>query len=354
MSNVFGTKLHYALWEVTQKCNLSCIHCRADASPQKREMKLIKGKAFRKLINELVLLGKPTLVLTGGEPLLRKDIVDLVEYATRRGIATRIQSNGLLLTDQLAEQLKEAGIISFGIGLDGSSAKIHDKVRNLKGAFKSALKAINTLKSHGIKVHVEFTITKLNLKDLSKTLDLLESLNVDTFLARAAIFSGRASINNELFRVSSEEYKMFLSQLSSERRKRKLILNCQDPLYHLADPDIRKKLSKYGDTHSGNIISGCTVGINMVHIHSNGDVGLCTFLQNVIIGNITKRDLSLIWRERQDFPEVRRLVSREYDSDCKVCPDRFICGGCRARALLIKNNLFGHDPYCWKYQKVSN
>jgi len=343
--------LHYALWEVTQKCNLSCIHCRAEASPFKEESKLIEGKDYYKLIDELVLLGKPTLVLTGGEPLLRKDIVDIVKYASSKGIATRIQSNGLLLTDAIAKKFKKAGIISFGIGLDGSSAKIHDKVRNLEGAFKKALEAIRILKSHGIKVHVEFTITKLNLSDLSKTLDLLESLKVDTFLARAAIFTGRASVNNKLFRISSEEYRKFLSQLSRERKKRKLILNCQDPLYHLADKNIQKKLSKFGNIYSGHVISGCTVGINMVHIHSNGDVGLCTFLQNVILGNILKKRLSLIWEERQNLPEVKRLVNREYDGHCKTCSDRFICGGCRARALLIKNNLFGHDPYCWRYQK---
>jgi len=351
--NTSSFKLHYALWEVTQKCNLSCIHCRAEAYPEKVEKKLIEGNNYRQLIDELVLLGKPTLVLTGGEPLLRKDIVEIVEYSNSKGIPTRIQSNGLLLTDGLAKKLKNAGIISFGIGLDGSSAKIHDKVRNLKGAFEKALEAIRILKSNGIKVHIEFTITKLNLGDLPKTLNLLESLKVDTFLARAAIFTGRAKFGNKLFRVSSEEYKKFLSRLNKERRKRKLILNCQDPLYHLADEDIQKKLKKYGDIYSGKIISGCTVGINMVHIHSNGDVGLCTFLQNVIIGNILEKRLSLIWKERRDLPEVKRLMNREYDGYCKICPDRFICGGCRARALLIKNNLFGHDPYCWKYCNIT-
>lgn len=343
--------VHYVLWELTQKCNLSCIHCRADASPNKEEKKIIQGKYIFHLLDEIKKMGAPTLALTGGEVLLRSDLVDIVSYATSQNIPVRIQSNGLLLTEKLAYQLKESGIFSFGIGLDGSSADIHDKIRNKKGSFKKAIEAIKLLKFVGFKVHTEYTITKINRDDILKTLDLLESLNVDTFLVRAAIFAGRATANSETFKISSIEYKEILEQLSKERRVRKIILNSQDPLYHLADKQVMEKLKKYGDVTSGKVLSGCTVGLNMIHVHADGQVGVCTFLPNLIIGNIFEKPLSQIWEERTKMPEIKCLMNRELNGSCKNCSDRFICGGCRARALTLTGDLLGHDPYCWKYCK---
>ena len=348
MKKVKKTELHYALWEVTQKCNLRCIHCRADASPEKKEGKLIKGDDAFRLIDQLAEMGCPTLALTGGEPLLRKDIVQIVKYATSKNVRTRIQSNAQLLTEEIADQLKGAGLFSYGVGMDGSNAEINDKIRNKKGAFNKAVAAIKMLKAKGIKAHVEFTVTKINLHDLHATLDLLESIGVDTFLARAAIFTGRATADNAVFRLSKLEYKKFLEQLSEERRARKMTLNCQDPLYHLADNSIVDKLKTYGDIYSGCVLSGCTAGLNMVHIHSNGDVGICTFLPDIILGNILEKPLQEIWDKRFDILEVKKLTERDYEGKCKTCADKFICGGCRARSLCIKNNLFEHDPYCWK------
>jgi len=109
-------------------------------------------------------------------------------------------------------------------------------------------------------------------------------------------------------------------------------------------------MKNYGDIYSGNIISGCTAGINMIHIHSNGDVGICTFLNNKL-GNIFNNSLKDIWNNRNKISDINRLINKDYEGKCKTCPDKFICGGCRARAFHIKKNLFEHDPYCWKYLK---
>lgn len=227
--------LHYALWELTQRCNLCCIHCRAASSPQILEDNLIKGGDMVRLMKELKELGCPTLALTGGEPLLRPDIIDIVKEATKQGIKVRIQSNALLLTEKLAKLLKGAGLYSFGVGLDGSCSEISDKIRNLDGAFNKAINSIKLLKNLDMKVHVEFTVTRLNKDNLVDTLDLLEGLGVDTFLARAAIFTGRATENNPIFVLEPLEYKKFLKELSKERKRRKIkiVINCQDPLYHL-------------------------------------------------------------------------------------------------------------------------
>jgi|GEM_PF-624165 len=346
-------QIHYALWEVTQRCNLSCIHCRADASPCKEETDLIVGADVKKLLDELADLGCPTLAITGGEPLLRPDLVEIISYATSKGIKTRIQSNGLLLTSKLAQELKQAGLYSFGIGLDGSRPEINDVIRNFPGALERAIKAIKLLKEVDLKVHVEHTATKLNINDLSDLLDLLESLGVDTFLSRAAIFSGRANASNQIFVLTAEDYKQYLAELANERLKRKMsiIMNCQDPLYHLVDQAIVEKLKTHGDIYGGHIISGCTLGLNMIHICDNGDIGVCTFLPDIILGNFRKTPLKEIWRDRGQVASLSRLMKRDLEGSCGHCPDRYICGGCRARALTLGGNLYGYDPYCWKYKK---
>lgn len=345
--------LHYALWELTQRCNLCCIHCRAAASPQTLEHNLIKGDDIVRLMKELKELGCPTLALTGGEPLLRPDIIDIIQEASKQGIKTRIQSNSLLLTEDLAKKLKEAGLYSFGVGLDGSCPEISDQIRNLDGALNKAIESIKLLKSLDIKVHVEFTVTRINMNDLSNTLDLLENLGVDTFLARAAIFTGRANGDNPIFVIEPHEYRKFLEQLSieRERRKIKMVINCQDPLYHLADSSIMNKLKEYGDVYSGKIISGCTAGQDMIHIRCDGKIGVCTFLQDVVLGDFYKDSLVNIWNNRKEIKEVKQLIDKNYSGNCGSCCDRFICGGCRARALLINKDLLASDPYCWKHQK---
>ncbi len=348
------SKVDYVLWEVTQKCNLCCIHCRADSSFNKKEEKIIEGEDVERLLDDIVNIGGPTLALTGGEPLLRKDIVDIVESATLRGIPVRIQSNGLLLSQKIARDLKNAKIMSFGIGIDGPNAMIHDKIRNKKGAFKNAIDAIKILKEENIKVHVEYTATKINYKSIDKTIDLLEDLNVDTFLARAAIFAGRANVDNEIFKLSNTEYRDFLKKIAKERKKRKIIINSQDPLYHLVDKDVRESLKNYGDISSGKVISGCTASINMMHVHSDGEVGVCTFLPQVVIGDFFKKSLSDIWEERVNCEDIKSMMQRKLKGFCGSCPDRFICGGCRARAMVLCSDILQHDPYCWRYCKTKD
>ena len=177
-------------------------------------------------------------------------------------------------------------------------------------------------------------------------------MGVNTFSARSALFSGRAkSGEDDVFQITKEQYKKTLEQLCEERYKNEMIIVCQDPLYHLIDKGIMDGLKQYGDITSGKVLSGCTVGLNMAHINKDGRVGVCTFIPDVIIGNIFEKPLSEIWLNRGNHPDIKKLMNREYKGNCKKCADRFICGGCRARALVLKNDLFEEDPYCWKYDK---
>ena len=350
-SNILAKhSIDYALWEVTPKCNLSCIHCRASASPWVNENNLIRGDAVYNLIDSLSNLKTKVLVLTGGEPLLRDDLEEIISYARKKSIKCRIQSNGLLLTENRILKLKESGIFSFGIGLDSPNPETHDYIRNKKGAFEQAIKIINLLKQNDVKCHIEFTLTKLNNNQLEEMFNLLNILAIDTFLMRAAIFEGRATTDNESFVLSAIEYRDALKKLHELSKKYpNIIANSQDPLYHLVDSRIKENLNKVGDIQSGKIISGCTVGVNMVHIRTNGDIGQCTFLPNITLGNCLKTPLEQIWDERfQSNNNLCNIALRNFTGKCGKCTDKYICGGCRARAYKLNNDLLSEDPYCWK------
>ena len=341
--------IDYALWEITHKCNLSCIHCRANASPLVDENNLIRGEAIYNLIDSLSNLKTKVLVLTGGEPLLRNDLEEIISYARKKSIKCRIQSNGLLLTEERILKLKESGIFSFGIGLDSPDPEIHDYIRNKKGAFDQVIKTINLLKQFEVKCHVEFTLTKLNSNQLDKMFNLLNELKIDTFLMRAAIFEGRATTDNKNFVLSSIEYRDALKRLHElSKQYPNIIANSQDPLYHLVDNKIKESLNKVGNIQSGKIISGCTVGINMIHIRTNGDIGQCTFLPNITLGNCLQTPLEQIWKERFQSENLCNIAQRNFLGKCGNCIDKYICGGCRARAYKLNNDLLSEDPYCWK------
>lgn len=202
------------------------------------------------------------------------------------------------------------------------------------------------IKKCKVDVHVEFTVTNLNIGDIHKTLDLLEDLKINTFLARSVLWMGRANFNNKIFAISKKKYLVFLQTLYKEQQQRKILVHCQDPLFHQVIPDYKSKLSKYGDITNGNVISGCTAGFNMIHIRQNGDIGICTFLPDITLGNILTGSLEKIWAEREKNITLKAIINRKFKGKCGKCINRYICGGCRARALIINKNILESDPYC--------
>jgi radical SAM protein with 4Fe4S-binding SPASM domain len=352
-SGLRGIHLDYVLWEVTSRCNLSCLHCRADASPAISDEGNLTTNEGEKLIKQLAEGSVNTLVLTGGEPLLRPDIAHLVRYATESGLRVRIQSNGLLLDKPLALELKRSNLMSFGVGLDGDSPSIHDLIRRKTGAFDGAVRAINIAKDAGLECHVEFTLTRLNMDCVEKLLELLVKLKVDTFLGRSAIFAGRSTVSENLFRLNPQIYKTFLTKLARLSREITLpTINSQDPLYRLVCPEYARLCTlAQAENPNRRVLSGCSIGLNMAHIHSNGDVGFCTFLPQLTIGNVRQSHFFSIWMNR--ISQAKVFVSRQLKGNCGECVNRYFCGGCRARAKALKGDIFGEDPYCWIHKSTS-
>ena len=171
-------------WEVTKGCNLRCIHCRATATELMSPADLPTGKALN-IISQIAEFSNPILVLSGGEPLYRHDIFQLAEYATSRGIRTALATNGTLVTKDVAEKIKNAGIKRVSISLDGSDATTHDTFRGIPGAFDAAIYGMRNLQQVGVSVQINTTIARHNAHQLPDVLDLARRLGADalhTFL----------------------------------------------------------------------------------------------------------------------------------------------------------------------------
>ncbi|MFA5930950.1 MAG: radical SAM protein [archaeon] len=335
-------KLRYILLEVTDKCNFRCRHCRVYGWDEIKNP--LETKEIYSLIDQAKKMGVETITFTGGEPLLRSDIIEIIKYCSSKGISSKLQTNGSLVTEKIIKDLKKAGLKIFGTGIDGSTEKIHSDLRQSKNSLQKVKDAIKLAKKNGLEVHTETTITKLNHKDINKIMNLAEKLGVNCFFVRSIVIAGCAE--NDLI-ITKQEYKKVLESVYKKKyKKSKTKFTSQDPLFHLIDKKLMKKLeTKYGDIYSGKYYGGCVAGLNTINVKSDGDVRICSFLP-LSIGNIRTNKLEKIWGEKRNYCE--RIVDRKIEGKCENCKNKYICGGCRSRALILNKNLYGEDPFCWK------
>ncbi|MGM0787162.1 MAG: radical SAM protein, partial [Thermodesulfobacteriota bacterium] len=167
--------LRLVAWETTRNCNLSCVHCRASATCGPYTGELDTRASFR-LLDQIAEVGRPIVILTGGEPLLREDIFDIASYGTKLGLRMVMAPNGTLIDRQIAAKMAESGIQRISVSLDGATAETHDGFRGVSGAFDAAISGIETARAAGIEFQVNTTITKLNSGEIPKIFKLAEKL----------------------------------------------------------------------------------------------------------------------------------------------------------------------------------
>ena len=207
-------------WEVTKGCNLRCIHCRATATELMSPADLPTDKALD-IISQIADFGNPILVLSGGEPLYRHDIFQLAEYATSRGLRVALATNGTLVTKDVAQKIKQAGIKRVSISLDGSDAHTHDSFRGIPGAFDAAVYGMRNLQALGVSVQINTTIARHNAHQLPAVLDLARSLGADalhTFLL-VPVGCGVDIAAEQM--VAPEEYERMLNWFYDQSLRRR-------------------------------------------------------------------------------------------------------------------------------------
>ena len=342
-----------AIWNFTNRCNLSCLHCYS-----KSGLDAIDTLSTDKIMQTLPKLksnGVKFIIFSGGEPLTRKDIFDIASRCKELGIITYLSTNGLYVKKGNAKKILDT-FNYIGISIDGS-AKVHDKFRGLEGAFVESMKAVDLLNSYNqTKVGIRFTITKETYSDLKFIFELAQSHNIPKIYISHLVYSGRGLDNLKMDlskeqRIEAVEYildKAFEYYDSGRdieivtgnmEMDAILFLNRFSKLYPEYANDMRQRLINWG---------GNSAGRKLLNIDAEGNVKPDPFYPS-IIGNIFNQDFSDIWTNKPtELLEKLRVYPRVLKGKCSNCKYLEICnGGSRSRAYAIYGDMWAEDPSCY-------
>lgn len=332
-------------WEVTRKCNLSCLHCRASAEsgPFPDELTTFEGITLLDQIREM---GQPVVILTGGEPLLRPDIYDLAKHGDSLGLRMVMAVNGTLLTTEKALKLKESGIQRISISMDGATAESHDYFRQVVGAYQGILNGIEAARAVGLEYQINTTITNHNLKDLPEIQEKVIQLGAVAHHIFMLVPTGRGRALNSQS-ISAEDYEQTLTWLVGRRAKNPLLIKatCAPHYYRI----LREKARTEGKevtfkSHGLDAVTrGCLGGIGFCFISHRGQVQPCGYLE-MESGNLRKQRFKEIWESSPVFLALRDRA--QYQGKCGQCEYFRVCGGCRARAFEATGNYLQEEPLC--------
>jgi len=343
------------VWDFTKVCNLKCAHCYALASPYPSQGELsLEGKL--RVLKEIDESGVAILAISGGEPLLNRDFWIIAERAYKAGLLVSVATNGTLISRSVARRLKEVGVRYVEVSVDSPYPEVHDRFRGVKGAWDKAINGIKNAKAEKLNVGIAFTVTKLNYKDVDDMIRLAKELGVDAVVAFNFIPTGRGKSIVSLDLNPYERYE-FLKMLYRAWREFNLQVYSTSPQYSLVTVSgERRGLASHflifdeGKRYPvapiaiAELIGGCGAGVTYMAIEANGDAQPCVFIP-IKVGNIIKDGLLNIWHNN---PILNSLRDRDNNYRCGggLCPFRYICGGCRARAYGYLGDLKGPDSGC--------
>ena len=332
-------------WELTAGCNLACKHCRGASTSQVPEGEL-NTKEAKHFIDEIVEMGNPILILSGGEPLVRKDIYELAHYGTEKGLRVALATNGTLVNAEVAKKLHEAGIKRVSVSLDGATAESHDEFRCVPGAFDGSMKGIEALKNAGIGFQINTTITKRNVDEIPRILKMAEEIGAEALHIFLLVPTGRGKeLKNE--EIAPVEYERILNWFYEQQKSTKIQLKatCAPHYFRI----MRQRAKKEGveisvKTHGYEAMTkGCLGGTGFCFVSSIGEVYPCGYLP-ALAGNIKQQPFREIWDNAQVFRDLRD--TSKLKGKCGRCEFKEVCSGCRARAYAATGDYLAEEPYC--------
>lgn len=318
-------------WNTTNQCNLYCDHCYRDAGAKVEDE--LKTDEAKNLIDEAFAAGFRIMIFSGGEPLLRPDLLELIAYASQRGLRPVLGSNGTLLTPELARELKRAGALAIGISLDSLEPVRHDRLRRKEGAWEQAVAGMQACLTVGLPFQVHTTVFDWNQDELEKITDLAVEIGARAHHFFFLVPTGRAA-NIEEETLRSEAYENTLKRILEKQRQVNIELKptCAPHFMRIAkEAGVALRYSR-----------GCLAGIAYCIISPRGDVQPCAYL-NIPVGNVREKPFSRIWQESEVF---RTLRTQNYGGSCGRCGYKKICGGCRARAWYYYGDYMAEEPWC--------
>lgn len=353
----FDERPFIVIWETTQACDLACVHCRACAQPVRSALEFSTLEAKR-LIDEVAALKAPVFVLTGGDPLKRPDVFELVEYASFHGVRISLTPSATpLLTKEAIVRLKACGLARLAISLDGPTAEVHDAFRRVPGSYEWTLQAVRWAREIGLPVQINTTITRRNLRYLDSTIALMEQLEIVLWSVFFLVPTGRGATTDL---ISAEEFEQVFEKLYETSRRVKFDIKSTEAQHYRRFLLQRRTEEKRKDKTSplptmlgtrtpdgiGRAPRGINDGKGFVFISHLGEVFPSGFLP-VSAGNVRKQSLTELYRHSPLFVSLRD--SANLKGKCGVCEFREVCGGSRARAHATTGDVFAEEPCCiWR------
>jgi len=404
--------LRLLFWETTIKCNLSCAHCRRLESDETAATDLSAAQAID-LMEQLAELGRnqpvmPVLVFSGGEPLCRDDLFELVGKARSLGITPALATNGTLINPGVAEQIRDSGIVRAAVSLDGATAGVHNKLRQMETSFERAIEGIRHLRDKNVPFQINITLTKHNAHQLEEVYELAKSLGAVAVHVFMLVPVGCGQVLAQTDMLSPQQYERMLVEICrlDARGELQMKVTCgphyervirEQGLYKArlqaprapggggrdrkADPapiswppareartDTLSSSLATGSSPAGSGAShpqrelvrgrsphgsskGCLAGLGVLFVGHQGNVFPCGYLP-VNCGSILKTRLARpstggladIWHKSKDLARMRDCEILE--GKCGVCGYRQVCGGCRARAYAATGNYMAEEPFC--------
>jgi radical SAM protein len=340
------------IWEMTQACDLACLHCRASAQPT-RDPRELSTEEAKRLMDTIRAMGPPLFVLTGGDPLKRPDTIELVEYGTSIGLRVALTPSGTpLMTPAVLTSLRDAGLARLAVSLDGSTAAIHDRFRGVAGSFEWSVRMLHAAREIGLSTQVNTTIAPDNIDDLDQLIALMTELDIALWSVFVVVPTGRGNVRQlpsaeALERVFNRLYDAsrttpFDIKSTAAPHFRRVVLQRQREERRAANaPSTTSGASPVGDGIGR--ARGVNDGNGFVFVSHRGDIFPSGFMP-VSAGNVRTHDLGDVYRNN---PLFRLLRNPELlQGKCGACEYRVICGGSRARAYAMTGNPLAADPMC--------
>lgn len=343
-------------WEVTRACDLTCLHCRAEAMPEAHpeELSTAEGRA---LIDQVSRFGStpPRLVLTGGDPLKRDDLFELIAYAGARGMGVSVAPSATpLLTAEALRRLKDAGVEAISLSLDAADAPTHDAIRGIPGTFARTCDAARVAAAIGLPFQVNTLVCARTVDQLPALLDLVQDLGAPRWSLFFLVSVGRGELLEPISPQRAEDLLRWLAARRGQALARGLVISTTEapqlrrviaeraapPLPSPPNPQAPNTLARHPAVAHG---AGIRDGNGVLFISHRGDICPSGFLE-LAAGNVRRDDLGAVYRDAPLFTALRDPDG--FGGRCGLCPFRWPCGGSRARAYAASGDILGEDPLC--------
>lgn len=343
------------IWNLIRRCNLTCKHCYTTSADINFPGELSTSEVFT-VMDDLKSFHVPVLILSGGEPLLRKDIFGIALRAKQMGFYVGLSSNGTLITEDNIDAIDAIGFDYVGISIDGMR-ETHDAFRRSEGSFDASLRGVRLCRERGIKVGLRFTLTQDNVDDFPGMLKLMEDEDVDKFYLSHLNYGGRGNRNRKddavhamTRQVMDALFEKCLERLRSGRPAEFVTGNNDADGVYLLNW-VRRRFPEHVDTIHARLRQwgGNASGVNIANIDNLGNVHPDTFWWHYTLGNLRERPFSDIWSDLSD-PLMAGLKQspRPVEGRCAACGYLDICNGnTRVRAHQITGNAWAEDPGCY-------